>query len=787
MKLLFFAAYSGSPLERFDVIDRIQLLRNVGQFDSVSVSSQLVLSKMTLIYAENGRGKTTLAAIMRSLGSGDGKYITERRRLSATHPPHVVLNIGTPFNFQNGQWSNSYSHVAVFDDTFVAENVCSGVEIGAEHRQNLHELILGSQGVSLNANLQTHVSKIEDHNKNLKLKGEAIPAVERGALTIDAFCALKAKADLDSLIQTAERALAAAQSAEAVNEQPDFKAFSLPLFDTPSLVTLLARDLPELDSTAASRVQSHIAALGREGEAWIEQGVALVPKVAAESGKAICPFCVQDLAGSPLLSAYRSYFSEGYAALKADVNSALGEIERMHGATVPAAFERSVRMTIERRDFWKTFIEVPEFKVDTAAVARVWGAARNAVTNVLNRKKEAPLERVELTSADLEALTNYDAAVAEFAKLTESLQAVNPDIAVAKEQAAAANVSTLSADLSKLRATRARHSAATGSLCQAYLDEKAAKKVTEGLRDGAREALDTYRTNVFPAYESAINSYLQKFNAGFRLGSVTSVNNRGGSSCSYNVLINNVSVGINGSDGDPCFRNTLSAGDRNTLALAFFFASLDQNPHKAQTIVIIDDPMTSLDEHRSLTTVQETGRLIPKVRQVIVMSHSKPFLCDIWKGTDKLIRASMRIVRAGDGSTLAAWDVNKDLVTEHDRRHAAVKNYISGPLTIHGQQGIDERVIATHLRHILEAYIRVAYPEDFPPGAMLGAFHVVSEQRKGTGDEIMTAADTVELRDLLDYANKFHHETNLSYETEQINDQELLSFAARTLRFTSRR
>jgi len=769
------------------VIDRFQLLRNVGQFDSVSVNSQLVFSKLTLIYAENGRGKTTLAAIMRSLGSGDGQYITERRRLSATHPPHVVLSIGSPYNFQNGQWSNTYSHVAVFDDAFVAENVCSGVEISAEHRQNLHELILGSQGVSLNATVQTHVTKVEEHNRSLKIKGEAIPAAERGMLTVDAFCALKAKPNLDALIQAAERLLAAGQSAETVGDQPTFVAFVLPSFDLQSLVALLARDLPSLDSVAASRVQSHISALGRDGEAWVGQGMSFVAQASEGTDKGICPFCAQDLAGSPLLSAYRSYFSEGYAALKADINSALTNVEKTHGAATPAAFERSVRVTVERREFWKTYIEVPDFHVDTAAIARAWTAARDAVAKALNRKKDAPLERVELTAADLDALRSYEEAVTSFANLTGSLQAVNPAIAVVKEQAAVADVSTLSADLSKLKATRARHGAATNALCQAYLDEKAAKKVTEGLRDGARQTLDTYRTNVFPAYESAINSYLQKFSAGFRLGSVSSVNNRGGSSCSYNVLINNVSVAINGNDGDPCFRNTLSAGDRNTLALAFFFASLDQSPHRAQTIVIIDDPMTSLDEHRSLTTVQETGRLIPKVRQVIVMSHSKPFLCDIWKGTDKLVRAALRIARAGSGSTLAAWDVNKDLITEHDRRHAAVKDYIAGPVTIHGQQGTDERVIATHLRHILEAYIRVAYPEDFPPGAMLGAFHMVCEQRKGTPDEILNEADTVELRDLLDYANRFHHETNPSYETEHINDQELLNFATRTLCFTSRR
>jgi wobble nucleotide-excising tRNase len=67
------------------MIHKLQLLRNIGQFESVSTS--LALTKLTLVYAENGRGKTTLAAILRSLGTGDPIPIVERRRLSATNPP----------------------------------------------------------------------------------------------------------------------------------------------------------------------------------------------------------------------------------------------------------------------------------------------------------------------------------------------------------------------------------------------------------------------------------------------------------------------------------------------------------------------------------------------------------------------------------------------------------------------------------------------------------------------------------------------------------------------------
>ena len=90
---------------------------------------------------------------------------------------------------------------------------------------------------------------------------------------------------------------------------------------------------------------------------------------------------------------------------------------------------------------------------------------------------------------------------------------------------------------------------------------------------------------MFPGYQTDVNLYLQRFNAGFRLDNVISANTRGGPACNYNVIINNTPVAVAGggpSPGAPSFRNTLSAGDRDTLALAFFFAYLGSRSRTGQ-------------------------------------------------------------------------------------------------------------------------------------------------------------------------------------------------------------
>ena len=595
------------------MIEKILLLENVGKFESVGAGAQLPLAKMALVYAENGRGKTTLAEVFRSLSTGLPTAINERRRLTAAGTPHIVIKSNTTsYVFQDGRWSSAFPDLFVFDDEFVAQNICSGIDVDTEHRQNLHALIVGAQGVALNSTLQDHIKKVEEHIRELRGRTEAIPAAIRGSLTVDQFCALDANPKIEEAIQQAEKYLAAARSESEVKKEGIFEPFALPQFDCVGINNLLKQTLTDLDAKAAEKVQGHLVSLGKGAETWVGEGMQRLQR-----NEDKCPFCAQEMSGSPIVDHYRAYFSEEYARLKGDIAEHVAEVQRRLGGDAPAAFERAIRLVEQKRQFWQRFTLVPEISIDTAEIARVWKAAREAVLEKLKQKQAAPLEAVSLDAPTIDSLDNYEKVRAEVEKQSGEIIGINASILIVKEKAAVADVATLAADLEKLKAVVSRYSPATAALCNAYIQEKTVKSVTEKLRDQARDALEIYRNVVFPSYEAAINSYLAKFNAGFRLGSVSSVNTRAGSSCTYNVLINNVPVPIAGTnEGEASFRNTLSAGDRNTLALAFFFVSLDQDPQASQKTVVIDDPMTSLDEHRSYVTILEIIELAKKVEQV---------------------------------------------------------------------------------------------------------------------------------------------------------------------------
>jgi hypothetical protein len=461
------------------MITRVQLLRNVGQFASVDAGATIILNQCVLVYAENGRGKSTLTAILRSLSSGDPLPISERRRLAAQNPPHVVLQCSdatVPAVFENSVWSRTFPDMLIFDERFVDENLYSGLNVDAGHRQNLHELVLGAQGVALNRCLQEIVARIEQHNTALRIRAEAIPTGIRGTLSVDDFCVLPRVAFIDDQIQVAERNLAAAVAQDSVRATPTFDALVIPPIEIASITEVLRRDLQGLDSAAVGRVQEHLSKLGRGAEAWVADGMRRIAR--AEGGSEVCPFCAQGLTDSTVIDHYRAYFSEEYGRLKSGISDAIAEIDRLHGESIRTGFERAVRIAIERRQFWSRLCDVPEIVLDTEALARDWRESVVGVAAVLLAKQAAPLERFDVPKEVRAAIERFEDRRTLVTDLSQRLQQANQGVRAVKDGAAAVSPQSLVGDLRALNVIRARYTPDVDQLCEEYLNEVSAKSAT---------------------------------------------------------------------------------------------------------------------------------------------------------------------------------------------------------------------------------------------------------------------------------------------------------------------
>ena len=756
-------------------IDGFVYIQNVGRFESVRGNTDTGFRPLSLIYSENGRGKTTICAMLRSLTSGDPTAILERRRLSATTESKTVVSIaGSTVSFDGSRWSVSGPPIAIFDDHFVDTNVHSGLNVDAGHRKGVHELVVGEQGVSLQRQVETLTSDISLLHTGLRSAERKVPAVALGSFSTDEFCALRPVQNMEQEIEESNRSLSVLRHGDIIRSTDEFRPFALPSFDENELADLLGATLSDVESAALNAVTRHISGLGAGAEDWISRGLQYLGDAKD------CPLCGQDVSGSTIVRHYRAYFSQAYAAHKRRIRQIRDRLASEFSGDRLATLQRTLQEERNNREFWARYIEAPAFGVDLERLATAWSNLRSGLLGALDRKAGAPLEPVLFSESDRNAMARYRDLSDVVRTLSVSLANQNSSVRQVKEHATQGSTQTSQARLELLLIIQRRFQPEVDAACKAYLAAKKKKAEAEQEKVRVRTVLDEHRNRVFGAYEAAINRYLDTFNADFTLDKLRPGDARGVPSSTYGVRVNNrrVALGPSSTPG-PTFRTTLSAGDRSTLALAFFFASLHQRDLR-DTIVVIDDPISSLDDARAFATAQEIHKLVGRCRQLIVLSHTRTLLCQLWEKADKNATAPLEIFDAGaDSSSLAPWDIEEAAATEFDRLHRIVQDYAED------SQG-DPQQVAPALRILLESFLRVAFVAHFPPGCQLGQFINRARQLLGAGKPILSAEDIQKLADLNEYARLFHHSTHQAGWLEalaNVNRQELGGYARRVLRF----
>jgi wobble nucleotide-excising tRNase len=756
------------------MITGINSIRNVTQFDSVQPGNDVDFRRLTLIYAENGRGKSSLAAIFRSLSSGDPLPIQERSRLGSSQSPHIVIQSNAPagqFVFQNAAWNQSYPALSIFDDVFVTENVYSGLEVQPSHRQKFHECILGSRGVALAQRVDQLIAEIADLNSQIAQASAKFSADLRGNLTVDQFCDLVARPNVEEEIAEVQRQITALSHASKIATTAPFPQLSLsPIYVEP-IQTILSSSLANVDQSALAKVAVHFPQIGAGGEQWIADGVDREIPPAGGTGSSTCPYCAQDLSGSAIVAHYRAYFGQGYTNLKRAITDSQQHLGSVLSNNSLSTFLQQIQDVQNKSRFWGQYCHIPEVDLDAQAARTLWEQTRDTLMRALDIKRASPLEPLHLAEGDLDVVSRYAQLVNHVSRLNRQLQLANTHIQLVKHNTSQGNLSDLNAHLNLLRTTQTRFLPDVALLCDTYAGLKRQKARVQDSKGKARKELDEYRAVVFPNFQYAINTHLQRFNTGFEVVNVQPFNTGGRLSSTYQIRINNVPVNLGGAEGEPSFKTVLSGGDRDSLALAFFLASLDQEPDLSEKIVVLDDVVVSLDEQRRFVTAEEIQRILQRVSQVVVLSHNKSFLVEIWNALHGTDVSTLQIVRAPEGSLLTTWDPATDAHTDHQPPVATLYNYQ------------DNSQVAEGIRHLLENYLRAKFPTHFPPGSMLDPFVALARQHIGQPLELLNLARLEELSSIVEGASKFHRESDADGRTEGMTSRELLGLIQRTLNF----
>jgi wobble nucleotide-excising tRNase len=726
-------------------LKKIIAVKNVGKLTDYSASGDVTLRRMNLVYGQNAHGKTSLTAILRSVATGDAGPLKERETLGGG-PVEVDLlsNVGT-HTFRNGAWSAPLPDILVFDTTFISENVYTGDIVDASHRRNLYAILIGAANVAAARRINDIDTESRQVSADISKVEASIRERMHGPYRLERFVALVTdpSARYDQEIANAEAQLGDANRPQAIARRP--RLVALPKPDAPGgLDALLAKTVVELNAEVAARVATHLQRLGPQGETWVSEGLPY-------AGGGDCPFCGQSLEDSPLVKAYATYFSQARQQHASELEHMSVGVAQALGDELAVRIEAAIASNSATCNQWSDVLDASAARDHDLDVRGPIVAMREAMLNAIERKRAAPGTAVVLGEDFVRARKAFALLLESIDRSNEAIGSTNARIAAAVTGATVTDTSLLEPRIVELRNLRLRGEPEIVALCEEYDRLRQRKTELTSEKERLRADLEAKTTNLLMTCENDINHFLEVFGASFRIAGTRTTFAGGRASSTYKISINEVQVEVDADPGSPGFRS-LSAGDRSTVALAFFLAQLRHTPDLDKKVVVIDDPISSLDAFRCNCTEYEIAGLARQAAQVIVLSHDAAFLHGLYDICDKASTKCLQFRRKRGTSEIVEWDAEKANQTRHRQDHFVLDRFLAG------DADAEPVSVARRIRPYLEGSLRVRFPSHFKDREWLGDF--IDKVRKAPpGHDLEPMKkDLTDVEKVNTYSKKFHHE-----------------------------
>ena len=754
------------------MIKKFISIENIGRLAKSSQKGP-ELNRYNLAFAENGRGKTTLCAILRSLDSGEPAHILERKTLreGAGNPAVVVRLENGEARFQNGTWNKTFPHIAIFDAAFVSQNVHAGEYVGRGQRGNLLEVIVGEAGVILSREVTELDAKIRDKSGEITRAKRAFDPLIPNHTKFEEFIAIKNDLEIQEKISAAEQDLKTALNAVEITKRTLLHEIEIP--DLPeTILPQLAKTIKDISEDAVRLLKEHVELhqMHKNAEAWLSYGL-------KHQKNASCPFCGQKISGLELIDAYNQYFSDSYTSLVQELEATDRSLDLALGSVSIETLGRRLADNSAQIEFWKSHLalEVPHIDFE-GTVTKSAGNLYAISKKLLDRKQSQPLQQLVQSEELVTANSEWQSVQTMLAGYNTTIKKVNGQIQELKKQAAKADAESKKRQLRDLNVIKLRNDEKMAPLCEEYLSLLAEKARLDKLKEAAKLALDAHADKMIKEYEISINRLLKGFGAGFQIGNSKKTYVGGTATSNYQILINDHAVDL-GDDstpiGTPSFRTSLSSGDKSTLALAFFLAKFEHDANKQNCTIVFDDPFNSQDRSRRERTAELLKFFGSTCKQMILLSHDPHFLKLVHSKLIKKDTHCIQLSRIPDNNTtIEEWDLERETQDGYFREHAALHSYmLSGAKDLVG--------IVRKIRPVIEGYLRYRFPNTFADNMWLG--DMIGKIRADASSHPMFPA-LAEIEGINDYSKRFHHDTNPGgYDSEQIDDGELRSFVDRTL------
>ncbi|KMV28650.1 hypothetical protein AB733_22390 [Photobacterium swingsii] len=766
------------------MLERIIKIENIKQWQHKGGLSQS-FDMLNLIYGRNGSGKSTLCKLFESINQSDKSSIEALQSIESQGKQALQLRVDSQ-NITLDSLQSSFTF-QVFNQAFIDNNLYISNSKDRKQLSNYYEFSLGNVSVEkekeidqLKAQNETLTSQITPITTRLSTKFPSkTPAKIR---------AIKSTPNADDELETLKAQLQDLKSVEHFRKR---KCLSLLKLEKPELKTdCFIINIEQLSKDAEEKVNSHIAKNLKEQDSfWIETGTNLV----TESND--CPFCAQPLSSSPIFHLYQEFINESYLSASSKFELASDDFEMSVSdiCIKLEALENRVESNKNVMREWADRIDEISLDFDFSKLGRVSINLELECSKIIQNKKKDLLSQVDLTkfnelfnqifndidfTAYNNAVNNYNQSIKDFVDGlgTETSQSIQSKIDVITE--------------SKLRFTPE----VVTDLADFKTFNESKNTNTKRIKELRDEITEEQKDNI-SKHKDSINEILKSFHSMIRLKELDKDNKgKGGSTRLKYVItfINNELSILDENEHQHIFEHVLSLGDRSALALAFFlsrFAKINDD----KSIIILDDPMSSLDSYRKDATIVQIAKLIENNYQTFVFSHDPFFLSDIYKHSilskdsqcfeieasykdlDPLAPDSSKYI----SSKMVARD-NYDSYVLHSYHKEYNKLY---DFVSEGSE-TDKVEVARSIRPILEAYLRFLYPKQFIKGMWLG--EMITKIREET-DESSLFYDKhgkfSTISKINEFSKDYHHADGFDTKIQDLDFQTVQSYAKNTLQF----
>jgi wobble nucleotide-excising tRNase len=753
------------------MLERIHQIRGIGLLHD-AVGRAYRLRKATLVYADNGVGKSTLASIFRSCALDNPDLVLRRKTLDGANQPEVLLHFsnGQQSSFANSRWNSARPELLVFDSDFVEQNVYAGGQVTTDHRKRLLQFALGEQAVAAQLEYNQADDAATRAAHEVRDLTNRLSGFHNG-ITLQEFRELEEARDADAQIDSVNVQIVEAQNIRRIQAKAVPVTVDEPPFEIEPIFSILESSLLNIDLSAEERVRRHLDAHNEQAlEKWISDGSSY------ENGER-CPYCNQRLDGIELIQAYRSYFNQEYSDLKQSVAKLVYLISECTADVITERLQAGFSMASAIINGWQEHIDVTAPAFDNEAASH---ALREIECLLLSLKEAKEANLLEPTGSD----DDKRALAEHWASFTSVIRSCNAVISRAVSQICAYKAGLSQLDLeglhqriSSLNMAKDRYLPEVLRLLS-QLDLAIAQQTSANQgKQAKKEALNQIMQSTLDNYKDRINELLRVFGAQFSIPSID-FDYRGGLRSNYSLCMRGSNIDLSG--GVPDFKTSLSEGDKRTLAFAFFIASVEADASLSDRIIIIDDPMCSLDLNRRQQTRTILKRVYEQCEQLIVMAHDPHFIRTfrdeiVKSGSPQDVTCIKLKTVSNRYSNFDAIDIDKECEGAYFKCHRTLGDYLDGtaPSSIE---------VAKSIRPMLEGYLHRRFPGLINKGLLFGQI-VTLIQDASQGSPLAHAQNiTAELNEINRYAGQYHHGTNPAGDQVQIIDSELRLFVERALK-----